>query len=107
MRYLVLLIVKAYVKLMDGYLWEAVEPRIRAALQDVFGFERTDLGRSTLQSEVISAIQGVEGVAYVDLAILEGLPSTITPYGLEAFLSGLKEGNPRKYIQAERARIDP
>jgi hypothetical protein len=96
MRDLVLLLIKAHIKVIDGYLWESVELNIRAALHDAFGFDRRDLDRRVLQSEVISIIQGVEGVAYVDLDILEGLSTSQKPEDIEEFLSGLKEGAPPK-----------
>ncbi|HWQ19544.1 MAG TPA: putative baseplate assembly protein, partial [Methanotrichaceae archaeon] len=106
-RVLVLLLIKAYVKLLDGYQWESVQPRIRAALYSAFGFDMRDLGRSVQQSEVISAIQSIEGVAYVDLEVLEGISGNTTPEELESLLSNLKEGDPRPYIRAEQAGIDP
>jgi hypothetical protein len=96
MRDLVLLLIKAHIKVTDGYLWESVEPNIRVALHDAFGFDKRDLDRGVLQSEVISTIQGVEGVAYVDLDILEGLSGSETPEELENFLLGLNEDAPPK-----------
>jgi hypothetical protein len=99
MRDLVLLLIKAHIKVIDGYLWETVEPNIRAALHDAFGFDRRDLNRIVLQSEVISIIQGVEGVAYVDLDILEGLSSSQKPEDIEKFLLELKDDAPPKPAQ--------
>lgn len=99
MRDLVLLLIKAHIKVIDGYLWESVELNVRAALHDAFGFDRRDLDRRVLQSEVISIIQGVEGVAYVDLDILEGLSGDKTPEDLENFLLGLKEDTlPKEFV---------
>lgn len=99
MRDLVLLLIKAHIKMIDGYLWESVELNVRAALHDAFGFDRRDLDRRVLQSEVISIIQGVEGVAYVDLDILEGLSGDKTPEDLENFLLGLKEDTlPKEFV---------
>jgi predicted phage baseplate assembly protein len=67
------LIVSAKVRVQPDSLWEAVEARIRAALLDTFSFERRDLGQPVFQSEVLSAIQGVAGVEYVDLEILDAV----------------------------------
>jgi hypothetical protein len=39
-------------------------------LLDVFGFQRRELGQTVFLSEVISAIQQVDGVAYVDVDLL-------------------------------------
>jgi predicted phage baseplate assembly protein len=73
MRELLLLVISAGVRLQPDYLWEAVEPQIRAALLDTFSFERRELGQDVFRSEAISAIQSVPGVAYVDLDIFDAV----------------------------------
>ena len=73
-RELILLIISASVRVLPDYLWESVEPDIRAALLDTFSFERRDLGQDALLSEVISTIQRVPGVAYVDVDTFGGVP---------------------------------
>ena len=72
-RELVLLIVSAKVRISPDYIWEKVEPKIRASLLDAFGFEKRELGQDALLSEVITAIQLVEGVAYVDVEAFGGV----------------------------------
>jgi baseplate J-like protein len=74
MREAVLLVISAKARLMPDYLWEAVEPKIRAKLLDTFSFEKRHLGQDVLLGEVISAIQSVEGVYYVDVDTLLGIP---------------------------------
>lgn len=69
----VLLVVSAKVKLLPDYLWESVNAAIRAALFDTFGFESRDLGQDVTQSEVLSVIQSVPGVDYVDLDLLDSV----------------------------------
>jgi hypothetical protein len=48
--------------------------QVRTALLDAFSFERRELGQDVLLSEVISVIQSVRGVAYVDVDVLRGIP---------------------------------
>lgn len=76
-RELIVLIISAGVRLLPDYLWEQVEPKIRAALLETFSFERRDLGQDALLSEVISTIQRVPGVAYVDVDVFGGVPEKI------------------------------
>jgi Baseplate J-like protein len=73
-RELILLIISAGVRLMPDYLWESVEPQIRASVLETFSFERRDLGRDALLSEAISTIQHVPGVSYVDVDTFGGIP---------------------------------
>ncbi len=65
-----LLVIQASVHLLPDYQIESVEPEIRTALLDAFSFEQRELGQPVFQSEVISVIQGVEGVDYVRLEIM-------------------------------------
>ncbi len=63
----VALTLSARVGLSPDYAWESVEPAIRAALLDRFGFERAGLAGNVYLSSVLSCIQGVRGVAWVDV----------------------------------------
>ena len=72
-RELVALALQAKVGLQPDYAWESVEPTVRSALLDRFGFERAELGRNLHRSEVIACIQAVRGVAWVDLDVFAGL----------------------------------
>ncbi|MEK9141343.1 MAG: putative baseplate assembly protein [Nitrospirota bacterium] len=74
LRELKLLALSALVRLHPDYLWEKVEPKIRAVLLDTFSFERRELGQDALLSEAISAIHKVTGVEYVDVDIFGGVP---------------------------------
>lgn len=73
LRELLALIISANVSVLPDYQWEAVEPTVRATLLDVFGFQRRELGQAVFLSEVMSAIQRVEGVAYVDVDLLNSI----------------------------------
>jgi hypothetical protein len=57
----------AKVRVLPDYLWAAVAPKIRAALVDAFSWEHRQFGQPVFPSDVVSVIQGVEGVSYVDL----------------------------------------
>jgi hypothetical protein len=72
-RALSLLVVSARVRLLPDYAWEFVAPKIRSALLDIFSFERRELGQHVTYSEVVSVMQAVEGVAYVDLEVLDAV----------------------------------
>lgn len=67
---IMLLVISAHVHLLPDYEIESVEPKIRSALLDTFGFERRELGQPVFQSEVLSVIQGISGVEYVNLEIM-------------------------------------
>lgn len=71
-----LLMIKAGVRLHPDYLWSSVEANIRAALQKAFSFERRQPGQDVVKSEVISVIQSVPGVEYVDIDLLDSISET-------------------------------
>lgn len=73
-REVLLLLLSARVKVLPDYAWESVEPKVRVALLEAFGFERRDLGQDAVLSEVISSIQGVTGVADVDVDVFDHIP---------------------------------
>lgn len=64
---------KARVRIDRRFLWDKVEPDIRATLNDRFGFERRALGQPLFESDVIAAIHNVPGVDYVDLDTFFGI----------------------------------
>lgn len=73
MRDLLTLVINANVRILPDYEWEVVKPKIRARLLQQFSFERRELGQDVSASEVISIIQAVAGVAWVDLDKLDAL----------------------------------
>jgi predicted phage baseplate assembly protein len=72
-RELMLIVLSANVRIQPDYQWESVVTKVRAKLLDTFSFERRELGQDVLLSEVISTIQSVPGVAYVDVDMLGGV----------------------------------
>lgn len=82
------LVLAAGIKLRRGYQWESVDAAIRAALLDRFGFARRTLGQPAVTSVVISAIQGIPGVDYVDLDSFGGVPERVAnPDGTRRLLT--------------------
>jgi uncharacterized membrane protein YgcG len=78
-RYLKTLFVSANVKVHPDYLWESVEPKVRAALLERFSFNRRDLGQGALLSEAVAAAQSIEGVIYVDFDIFDDVGEGVDP----------------------------
>jgi predicted phage baseplate assembly protein len=78
-RDLKLLVISANIKVLPDYSWPLVEPVIRQAVLDLFAPANRDLGQPAYASELISTIQAVPGVDYVDLDAFAGVPGSITP----------------------------
>ncbi len=79
------LVISAHVRLLPDYELEAVEPQIRAALLDTFSFERRELAQPVFESEVLSVIQAVAGVDYVELEILGAVDQDKVVKALDQF----------------------
>ena len=73
-RELMFIVISANVQIQADYQWESVVAELRATLLDSFGFERRELGQDVVLSEVISVMQTVPGVAYVDVDTFGGIP---------------------------------
>ena len=100
-RELMLLVISAKVRLLPDYQWESVEPQIRATLLKTFSFDRRELGQDVLLSELISVIQAVKGIAYVDVDILDKMDESITPDELALLANDLKL-NKRIVVEMDR-----
>jgi predicted phage baseplate assembly protein len=130
LREAVFLFVSAGVAVLEDYRWDEVEPRVRAALLEALGFDRRELGQDVLLSEVIGLVQQVEGVAHVDVDLLDGVSESeaADPETLAAKLESLAAGagpgpvlamskgcapgfapgaRPKQRLVVEPARIDP
>lgn len=73
-RELMFLVISARIRILPDYRWESVVAAVRARLLDAFSFERRELAQDVALSEVISVIQSVNGVEYVDVDLLRGIP---------------------------------
>ncbi|WP_125612944.1 putative baseplate assembly protein [Specibacter cremeus] len=76
------LVLSAGVHVRPGRDWNTVEPAVRAALLDGFGFDAAGLGRSVATSAVIAAMAAVPGVDYVDLDVFQALDADALATGL-------------------------
>jgi hypothetical protein len=108
LRELVVLVISAKVRILPDYLWEAVEAQVRSTLLEAFSFNGRDLGQDVLLSEVISLIQRVPGVAYVDVDVLDGISEAVVEDAvlLQAKLEALsqpREIPPQKRIVVQTA----
>lgn len=86
-RELMMIVISARVRILPNYQWEPVVVRVRNALLDAFGFESRELGQDVLLSEVISVMQAVRGVAYVDVDTFGGIPEKIKENGERRLLT--------------------
>ena len=76
-RELTLLVISANVRILPDYQWEPVVTQLRTELLDAFSFARRDLGQDVLLSQVITMMQKVEGVAFVDVDTLTGITEKV------------------------------
>jgi predicted phage baseplate assembly protein len=76
-RELLILVISVRIRIDPDYLWEKVATQVRTRLMTAFGFEQRDLGQDVTSSEVLSVIQSVRGVMYVDLESFGELQSMI------------------------------
>jgi hypothetical protein len=72
-RDLTVLVLQAKVAIDPDADWDAVEPTLRARLNDAFSFERRRLGQSCYLSEAIRVMQLTPGVAWVDVDKFGGI----------------------------------
>jgi predicted phage baseplate assembly protein len=108
LRELLLLVISANVKLQADYVWETVVTQVRTKLLETFSFGRRELGQDVFLSEVISTMQAVPGVEYVDVDLLAAIPEKIADNGTRRLLTPAEitdyvarlvaapEGQPRK-----------
>jgi hypothetical protein len=85
-----LLVVAAAVQTAPGWPWETVEASVRAAVLAAFGFERRAIGQPAFLSELIGAMQGVDGVAYVNVTIFDSVAQDATASQLAALGRSLR-----------------
>lgn len=77
-RELLALVLSAGVALLPDHRWEPVAAAVRSTLLQRFGFGQRALGQSVRLAEIISAIQSVRGVAYVDVDAFGAVPERHT-----------------------------
>jgi predicted phage baseplate assembly protein len=103
-REAVLLLIAASVAVNPLYSWDLVEPQVRAALTTSLGFDARDLGQPAYLSQVISTVQAVPGVDYVDVTTFTGVSDSETPAGLQDLAATLTA--PVQVVPALPARFE-
>ncbi|MBH5369768.1 putative baseplate assembly protein [Bradyrhizobium glycinis] len=106
---LMLLIVAARVTVAPSRTWANVEPNIRAALIERFGYERRELGQSIALSEMTAAIQDVPGVAGVNVSMFDSMCASDANLdsSLRQKLASLGIAPVASSIEVRSVRIDP
>lgn len=102
-RELLLLVISANVRPLPTYRWKDLEPQIRAHLLERFNFNQREFGEPVLLSDVMTVIQSVSGVAYVDVDRLDAISEAdaASPTSLKQALSRLAVPTP-----SAKARLD-
>ena len=77
------LLLHARVTIAPDYSWEDVQPRIRKALLDRFGFAARELGLPVFRSDVVATINSVHGVEHVSDLDMRTLDSASLIAGLD------------------------
>jgi predicted phage baseplate assembly protein len=106
LRELVVLILSAKLRLAPDYQWEPVVTNIRVALLDGFGFEKRALGQPALLSELISLIQNIPGVEYVDVDAFDGVPQQLSLKGISDAVQGIAQRPPAPRVDVSLATFD-
>jgi hypothetical protein len=105
-RELKMLVMSAKIKILPDYLWEPVVTAVRARLLDAFGFGKRGLGQWALLSEVMSQIQGVAGVDYIDIDAFGGVPEKV-PDTAQDGTAIRRALTPAEVIAAVQFIVDP
>jgi hypothetical protein len=98
-----LIVMAAIVGLSSGYFWDDVAPIVRASVLALFAFDARELGQAAFQSEAVAAMQGVKGVAWVNVTTFDSVAEDITAAQLDSLASSLKAW---PYVRAELAQVD-
>jgi hypothetical protein len=103
----VLAVIVAKVRVDPDYEWASVEGAVRAALVYAFGFAQRDLGQDLILSEVISVMQSVPGVDYVDVDLLERITAaTLMTEDLDRISKQTSpKPRPETRLRSEMARL--
>ena len=78
-------------------------PNLRTAVLALFAFDARDLGQTAFQSEAVAALQGVTGVAWVNVTTFDSVAESITPADLAQLGATLGK---RDHVRSELARVD-
>lgn len=82
------LVVSTNIRVDPDYQWETLEPKVRSAVLDAFGFDRVELAQDLLLADVIKVIQAVPGVVYVDVDVFDTISEDELLAGFTASAAG-------------------
>ncbi|MFE0022435.1 putative baseplate assembly protein [Amycolatopsis sp. NPDC059021] len=85
----VLIVLRAGIKVLPDYSWDLVQPAVLAAVRAELGFAARELGESAHLSDVVSVIQAVPGVDYVDVDLFHGIQGDVSPLELATIVDDL------------------
>jgi hypothetical protein len=103
-RELLALTLSAKIGLSHDFTWDAVEPVVRSRLLERFGFERGELARAVYLSEIVACMQGVRGVAWVDVDAFGSLDEAAILAGFGIGTEGEGPATPAPATSAQPAR---
>jgi hypothetical protein len=103
LRKLKVIVIAARVRVLADYAWESVEAAVRAALLESFSFARRALGQPAFLAEVISVVQAVAGVSYVDVLTFDAIGEDVTAKQLAGLARTLTLKNA---VSASLASVD-
>lgn len=96
------LVVSAGIRVDPDYQWETLEPTVRSAVLDAFGFDNVDLAQDLLLADAIKVIQAVPGVVYVDVDVFDTISEDALIAGFTAAAAGALELRDRIVIEPAR-----
>ena len=96
------LVVSAGIRVDPDYQWETLEPKVRSAVLDAFGFDNVDLAQDLLLADAIKVIQAVPGVVYVDVDVFDTISEDALIAGFTAAAAGALELRDRIVIEPAR-----
>lgn len=98
-----LIVLAATVGLQPDYIWEDVVPNVRSAVLALFAFDARSLAQTAFLSDAIRAVQGVEGVAFVNVTTFDSVRENVSAAQLASLSKTLKL---RQHVHTELAHID-
>lgn len=94
------LVASVNIKVDPDYQWETLEPKVRSAVLDVFGFDQVELAQDLLLADMIKVIQAVPGVVYVDVDVFDTISE-------DELLAGFTKSAAGGLELRDRIAIDP
>jgi len=103
LRRLKVLVISAGIKIKSDYVWETVAAKLRAALLDLYSFDRRELGQPAFLSEAVSTMQSVAGVLFADVQTFDSVSESVTAEQLTTLAADLQRHGA---VDAELASVN-